>query len=200
MRELRTRVARHDGPLTAALSRKLLTLYGLPCAPSAVVPDADGAGQWASAHGYPVVVKVASADVAHRSDVGGVALDVKEEAALRLAVDGIRARVGAARPDALTAGAVRDVEVDEVFVVLAGEATVRFETGESIELAPGVVVRLHAGERTEWEVRSPCARSTSLSAETPSGHRWSWKLRPATGGLHAWQGNPLGHGPTAAGR
>ncbi|MDX3636719.1 cupin domain-containing protein [Streptomyces europaeiscabiei] len=56
---------------------------------------------------------------------------------------------------ALTVGAVRDVEVDEVFVVLAGEATVRFETGESIELAPGVVVRLHAGERTEWEVRSP---------------------------------------------
>nr|WSZ20939.1 cupin domain-containing protein [Streptomyces canus] len=54
----------------------------------------------------------------------------------------------------LTAGTVRDVEVDEVFVVLAGDATVRFETGESIELAPGAVVRLHAGERTEWEVRS----------------------------------------------
>ncbi|MGA6227803.1 cupin domain-containing protein, partial [Streptomyces umbrinus] len=55
----------------------------------------------------------------------------------------------------LTAGAVRDVEADEIFVVLAGDATVRFETGESIELAPGVVVRLHAGERTEWTVRSP---------------------------------------------
>lgn len=53
----------------------------------------------------------------------------------------------------LTAGVVRDVEADEVFVVLAGDATVRFETGESIELAPGVVVRLHAGERTEWEDR-----------------------------------------------
>ncbi|MEV3914678.1 cupin domain-containing protein [Streptomyces canus] len=54
----------------------------------------------------------------------------------------------------LTAGTVRDVEVDEVFVVLAGDATVRFETGKSIELAPGVVVRLHAGERTEWQVSS----------------------------------------------
>ncbi|WP_328694296.1 cupin domain-containing protein [Streptomyces phaeochromogenes] len=55
----------------------------------------------------------------------------------------------------LTVGTVRDVEVDEVFVVLEGEATVRFvESGESIELAPGVVVRLYAGERTEWEVRS----------------------------------------------
>jgi uncharacterized cupin superfamily protein len=54
----------------------------------------------------------------------------------------------------LTAGTVRDIEIEEVFVVLAGDATVRFDTGESIELAPGVVVRLHAGERTEWEVRS----------------------------------------------
>ncbi|MFF5359675.1 cupin domain-containing protein [Streptomyces scabiei] len=54
----------------------------------------------------------------------------------------------------LTTGAVRDVEADEVFVVLAGDATVRFQTGESIELAPGAVVRLHEGERTEWEVRS----------------------------------------------
>ena len=55
----------------------------------------------------------------------------------------------------MTSGTVRDVEADEVFVVLEGDATVRFETGESIELTPGVFVRLHAGERTEWEVRSP---------------------------------------------
>ncbi|SPF06228.1 cupin domain-containing protein [Streptomyces sp. MA5143a] len=69
----------------------------------------------------------------------------------------------------LTTDAVRDVEADEVFVVLAGDATVRFETGDSIELTPGVVVRLQAGERTEWEVRSPCERSTPPSAETPLG-------------------------------
>ncbi|MGJ5828196.1 cupin domain-containing protein [Streptomyces ossamyceticus] len=55
----------------------------------------------------------------------------------------------------LTTGTVRDIETDEVFVVLAGDATVRFDTGDSIELAPVVVVRLRAGERTEWEVRSP---------------------------------------------
>ncbi len=54
----------------------------------------------------------------------------------------------------LSAGVVRDIEVDEVFVVLAGDATVRFESGQSIELRPGVVVRLHAGDRTQWQVRS----------------------------------------------
>jgi uncharacterized cupin superfamily protein len=54
----------------------------------------------------------------------------------------------------LTQGTVTDVEVDEVFVVLAGDATVRFEGGPSIELHPGSVVRLKAGDRTTWEVRS----------------------------------------------
>jgi uncharacterized cupin superfamily protein len=45
-----------------------------------------------------------------------------------------------------------DTEVDEVFVVLAGRGTVTFEDGEVVELAPGVAVRLHAGERTTWVV------------------------------------------------
>ena len=49
-------------------------------------------------------------------------------------------------------GVDHDTEVDEVFVVLAGRGTVRFEDGEVVELAPGVAVRLHAGERTTWTV------------------------------------------------
>ena len=39
-------------------------------------------------------------------------------------------------------------------MVLSGDGTVRFADGSSVELRPGVVVRLHAGERTEWEIRS----------------------------------------------
>ena len=49
-------------------------------------------------------------------------------------------------------GTDHDTEVDEVFVVLAGAATVTFEDGSSIALAPGVAVRLHAGDRTRWDV------------------------------------------------
>ena len=51
-----------------------------------------------------------------------------------------------------TVGTSTDVEVDEVFVVLAGRGTVAFEDGEVIDLAPGVAVRLTAGERTTWRV------------------------------------------------
>lgn len=53
----------------------------------------------------------------------------------------------------LTAGTVRDTEVDEIFVVLSGDATVRFADGTRVEIGPGSVVRLHAGEQTEWEIR-----------------------------------------------
>ncbi len=55
----------------------------------------------------------------------------------------------------MTVGAMRDVEADEVFVVLAGAATVEFEHPHAspIVLAPGSVVRLESGMRTIWTVR-----------------------------------------------
>lgn len=49
-------------------------------------------------------------------------------------------------------GEDRDVEADEVFVVLVGAGTVAFEDGTVIDLHPGTVVRLHAGDRTLWTV------------------------------------------------
>lgn len=55
----------------------------------------------------------------------------------------------------ITEGAVRDVEVDEIFVVLSGDGSVSFEDGTVLDLGPGVVVRLHEGERTEWRIREP---------------------------------------------
>jgi uncharacterized cupin superfamily protein len=54
----------------------------------------------------------------------------------------------------ITPGTVSDVEKDEAFVVLAGEGTVTFADGEVVELAPGSLVRLHAGESTVWAIRS----------------------------------------------
>jgi uncharacterized cupin superfamily protein len=50
------------------------------------------------------------------------------------------------------AGVARDVEVDEVFVVLSGRATIAVEDGGSLDVGPGSAVRLHAGDRTTWTV------------------------------------------------
>lgn len=55
----------------------------------------------------------------------------------------------------MTPGAMSDVEIDEVFVVLAGSATVAFiePALPSVELRPGSLLRLESGMRTVWTVR-----------------------------------------------
>jgi hypothetical protein len=52
----------------------------------------------------------------------------------------------------ITEGVVTDVEADELFVVVSGRATVEVEGGPTLELEPGVVGMLHAGDRTVWRV------------------------------------------------
>ncbi|TPW77309.1 cupin domain-containing protein [Schumannella soli] len=61
----------------------------------------------------------------------------------------------------MSAGAARDVEADELFVVLAGRGTVEFldaapgSADRILTLAAGSVVRLHAGQRTLWTITEP---------------------------------------------
>lgn len=50
----------------------------------------------------------------------------------------------------MTAGSARDVEADEVFVVLSGAASVRFDDGREISLRSGDMMSLSKGERTVW--------------------------------------------------
>jgi uncharacterized cupin superfamily protein len=52
----------------------------------------------------------------------------------------------------ITPGVVTDVEADELFVVLSGRATIAFEDGPTLDVGPGDVCRLHAGQRTVWTV------------------------------------------------
>jgi uncharacterized cupin superfamily protein len=51
-----------------------------------------------------------------------------------------------------TVGVSTDVEADETFVVLAGQARIDVAGGESIEVGPGDVVHLDEGARTTWTV------------------------------------------------
>jgi uncharacterized cupin superfamily protein len=54
----------------------------------------------------------------------------------------------------ITPGTVRDTEKDEAFVVLSGQATITFADGEVVEVGPGALVRLDAGEETVWTIHS----------------------------------------------
>lgn len=52
----------------------------------------------------------------------------------------------------LTPGVVTDVEVDELFVVVSGRATIEVEDGPTLEVGPGDAVLLQEGWRTRWTV------------------------------------------------
>ena len=78
--------------LEAAEARALLDSYGLPLVPERIAGSVDEAVAAARELGFPVVVKTALAG-AHKTDVGGLALDLGDEAAVLAAVERIGAPV-----------------------------------------------------------------------------------------------------------
>jgi acetyl coenzyme A synthetase (ADP forming)-like protein len=75
-----------DAWLEPAQARRLLDAYGLPVAPERVVDTIDAAVAAAGELGFPVVVKSAAAG-AHKTESGGVALNLGDEAEVRAAAE-----------------------------------------------------------------------------------------------------------------
>ena len=90
--------------------------------------------------------RVLAAD-AGAADLGARADDALATAHLPLVDEGPALGLWEAGP-----GEDTDVEVDEVFLVLSGAGEVTFDDGDRVELRPGTVVRLRAGDRTTWVV------------------------------------------------
>lgn len=67
-----------SGALDEVRSRELLAAAGIESVPAAEVHDAEAAGSAAEALGYPCVVKIVSAAIAHKSDAGGVRLGLRD--------------------------------------------------------------------------------------------------------------------------
>ncbi|RUR69579.1 CoA-binding protein [Variovorax guangxiensis] len=84
----------------------LLAEAGVPVVEHRVVHSADEAATAAEAIGDAVVVKIVSADIPHKSDVGGVALGLRGAAQAKAAFERTRDRALTARPDARLDGAL----------------------------------------------------------------------------------------------
>lgn len=92
------------GMLLETEARALLARYGLPSVAEAVTTDEDGACHAARRIGYPVVLKILSRDIAHKTEAGGVEVGIADEAALRSAWQRMRASVARHNPDAVVEG------------------------------------------------------------------------------------------------
>jgi len=79
--------------LDEVASKNLLKAYGIPISREAIAQSAAEAVKIAKRIGFPVVAKVVSADILHKSDIGGVVLNLNSAAEVKKAVSDITARV-----------------------------------------------------------------------------------------------------------
>ncbi len=93
---------RRAGRATAgdAEARDILAAYGVPVPKSTVAATADDAVAAAEAMGYPVVMKIASPDILHKTDIGGVKLNLASAGEVRDAFDLITYRATRYMPEA----------------------------------------------------------------------------------------------------
>lgn len=86
--------------LTEAQGKQLLSAAGIPFMDRAVASSVEDAVRLAEAMGYPVVAKIVSPQIAHKSEVGGVAVGLSDAQSVRLACEGILRSVKEKAPHA----------------------------------------------------------------------------------------------------
>lgn len=145
--------------LTETESKQVLTLAGIRVPREEVVPNAPEAVRAAQEIGFPVVLKVVSPDIAHKSDVGGVRLGLNSPEAVRQACeemfDQIRARSPQARVEGVLVGemlggleVILGTATDSTFglVVMFGLGGVLVECLEDVAFRMIPLDRQDAGE------------------------------------------------------
>lgn len=93
-------------PFTEREAKQLLAAHGLRTTREGLATSAEEAAQLAADIGFPVVLKIESPDVVHKSDVGGVRLGVGDETAVYQAYHQIMQNVASRVPDAKLHGVV----------------------------------------------------------------------------------------------
>jgi acetyltransferase len=159
---------------------KLLTSYRIPIANSRLSKSADDAVRKAEEIGYPVVLKLSSPEIVHKSDIGGVKLNIADASAVRLEFEQI---IGSARK------VVPDKAIDGVLVQHM------YTTGQEIIIGMrrdpqfGPLLLVGSGG-TEVEL----FRDISMSIAPITRERAAQMLDETRAGmrLKGWRGNPRG--------
>ena len=149
--------------------KALLAAYGVTVPRAVVVSGAEAAAA-VGALRFPVVVKVMSPDILHKSDVGGVRVDVATPDAVGLAirdmlrepaiasarVDGFLVEEMAAPGQEIVVGSVRDPHFGPLLMVGLGGIFVEILADVSFRICP--ITRLDAGEMLDELKGAPLLR------------------------------------------
>ncbi|KPM54115.1 CoA-binding protein [Frankia sp. R43] len=117
----RALLATRSGALNEVDSKQLLAAYGIPVVTERLTTSPDEAVATATELGFPVVLKIASADIAHKSDLGLVAVGVGDADEVRATYTRLTSTARSAAPDARIDGVVvAEMVTDAVAEVILG--------------------------------------------------------------------------------
>jgi acetate---CoA ligase (ADP-forming) len=149
---LRKRLREAAGALTEHQSKAILAQYGVRVAPGRLVRNRDELDEAAPAMDYPLALKAQSPDLPHKTEVGGVRLNVADPAALRVAyeelvsalavraprakLDGVRLEPMAPAGIEIIVGVIRDDLFGPVLMVGAGGVATELFKDVAYQLAP----------------------------------------------------------------
>ncbi len=101
-------------------AKQLLQIYGFPIAPGEVVNSPEAAAKAAETMGFPVVMKIVSPDIGHKTDVGGVILHIRSEDEARQAFSAMLQKVKSRQPKARIQGVMVEKMIDKRYELLIG--------------------------------------------------------------------------------
>jgi acyl-CoA synthetase (NDP forming) len=172
---LHDEIASFRGPLSSSLTGRLLASYGIPVVKSAVARSVDEAVSLAARIGFPMVVKVVSAGVPHRSDVGAVQLGIRDEVGLRAAVALIEKNVREKVPGAAIDGYELQEELIDCVQAMVGYQAAPPYGALTILGTGGVLVELEADKAQSLSPVTPAEAGGMLAAtrlgKTLGGYR-----------------------------
>lgn len=161
---------------TNALSRQdfatALEAYGIKFPPAQLATNAAEAVQAAQTIGYPVALKLVSSEISHKSDIGGVALNLEDDVEVRAAFTEVVGRAQGAHPEATVEGVMvqkmlvsgqeiivgvkRDPQFGPLVLVGSGGVEVELLRDVAMGIAPlsqaqaeGLLDETYAGKRLE---------------------------------------------------
>jgi acyl-CoA synthetase (NDP forming) len=122
--------------LDEVASKKLLKAYGIPISKEAIAQTPAEAVKLAKQIGFPVVAKVVSAEILHKSDIGGVVLNLTSAADVKKAFDDITARVTKLKGKP---------KLDGILIAQQVKADLELVVGASLDAEMGPVVLFGTG-------------------------------------------------------
>jgi acyl-CoA synthetase (NDP forming) len=150
-------------------SEELVASYGIPTAPMKLATSAEEAVEIARELGFPLVMKIASPDIIHKSDIGGVLLNISSEREVGNGYTQLIKKASAAQPDAriegvhlqrqvppgqeVILGAVQDAQFGPLIMFGSGGVEVEGLKDVAFALGPLTQTEAEALMRKTWAGR-----------------------------------------------